>query len=249
VIGASFIGLEVAASLRARGLPVEVVAPEKVPLERVLGADLGSFVQRTHENEGVRFHLGRTSKSIDESHVMLDDGTLLPADIVVIGVGVRPAISLAEEAGLAIDKGVVVNEFLETSSPGIFAAGDIALYPDPRSGEKVRIEHWVVAERQGQTAARNMLGAREKFTTVPFFWSNHYSTSISYVGHAERWDDILVSGNIDEGDSMVGYSLGGKILAVATTGRQRESLEAEAAMERFDWDALERFFATPEAAS
>jgi len=249
VIGASFIGLEVAASLRARGLTVDVVAPEKIPLERVLGADLGSFVQRTHENEGVQFHLGRTSKSIDESHVMLDDGALLPADIVVIGVGVRPAISLAEEAGLAIDKGVVVNEFLETSIPGIFAAGDIARYPDPRSGESVRIEHWVVAERQGQTAARNMLGAREKFTRVPFFWSNHYSTSISYVGHAERWDEVLVSGDIDEGDSMVGYRLGGKILAVATTGRQRESLEAEAAMERFDWEALERFFASREGAS
>jgi apoptosis-inducing factor 3 len=249
VIGASFIGLEVAASLRARGLSVDVVAPEKVPLERVLGAGLGAFVQKTHESEGVRFHLGRTSKSIDESRVTLDDGVALPADIVVVGVGVRPAISLAEDAGLAIDKGVVVDEFLETSIPGIYAAGDIARYPDPRSGHKVRIEHWVVAERQGQTAARNMLGARERFTTVPFFWSNHYSTSISYVGHAERWDDVVVSGNIDEGDSMVGYRLGGKILAVASTGRQRESLEAEAAMERFDWEALERLFANEEAAS
>ena len=167
----------------------------------------------------------------------------------MIGVGVRPAISLAEDAGLAIDKGVVVNEFLAGSIPAIFAAGDLARYPDPRSGDKVRIEHWVVAEIQGQTAARNMLGAREKFTTVPFFWSNHYSTSILYVGHAERWDDVLVSGNIDEGDSMVGYRVGGKILAVASTGRQRESLEAEAAMERFDWKALERFFESEESGS
>ena len=249
VIGASFIGLEVAASLRARGLSVDVVAPEKVPLERVLGSELGAFIKNTHESEGVRFHLGRTSRSIDESRVTLDDGSTLPADIVVIGVGVRPAISLAEDAGLKIDKGVVVNEFLETSVPGIYAAGDIARYPDPRSGDKVRIEHWVVAERQGQTAARNMLGAREEFTTVPFFWSNHYSTSILYVGHAERWDDVLVSGKIDEGDSMVGYRLGGKILAVASTGRQRESLEAEAAMERFDWKALETFFESEEGGS
>jgi apoptosis-inducing factor 3 len=249
VIGASFIGLEVAASLRTRGLEVDVVAPEKVPLERVLGMELGAYVQKKHESEGVRFHLGRTSKSIEKSHVMLDDGTSLQADMVVVGVGVRPSISLAENAGLAIDKGVVVNEHLETSIPGIFAAGDIARYPDPRSGVSVRIEHWVVAERQGQTAARNMLGAREKFGTVPFFWSNHYSMSITYVGHAESWDDILVSGDIDEGDSMVGYRLGGKILAVASAGREKESLEAEAAMERFDWSALEKFFVTREAAS
>jgi NADPH-dependent 2,4-dienoyl-CoA reductase/sulfur reductase-like enzyme/nitrite reductase/ring-hydroxylating ferredoxin subunit len=187
VIGGSFIGLEVAAALRTRGLSVDVVAPEKVPLQRVLGDELGAFVRKTHEEEGVTFHLGRTSTAIDQSQVTLDDGSKLKADIVVIGVGVRPALSLAEAAGLTIDKGVVVNEFLETSAPGIFAAGDIARYPDPRSGENVRIEHWVVAQRQGQTAARNMIGAREKFTTVPFFWSNHYSTSITYVGHAEKW--------------------------------------------------------------
>jgi apoptosis-inducing factor 3 len=242
VIGASFIGLEVAASLRTRGLSVDVVAPETVPLERVLGPELGAFVKKTHEDEGVTFHPGRTSKSIDAEKVMLDDGTTLQADIVVIGVGVRPAISLAQDAGLAVDKGVIVNELLETSVPGIFAAGDIARYPDPRSGESVRIEHWVVAERQGQTAARNMLGAREKFSTVPFFWSNHYSVSILYVGHAEKWDDVLVSGSISEGDSMIGYRHGGKILAVASAGRPKESLEAEAAMERFDWEALEKFF-------
>ena len=249
VIGASFIGLEVAASLRARGLSVDVVAPEGVPLERVLGAEMGAFVKATHESEGVTFHLGRKSTAIDRSQVTLDDGTALQCDIVVVGVGVRPAISLAEEAGLSIDKGVVVSELLETSVPGIFAAGDIARYPDSRSGENVRIEHWVVAERQGQTAARNMLGAGEKFTSVPFFWSNHYSTSILYVGHAERWDDLLVSGNIDDGEAMIGYKFGGKILAVASTGHAKENLEAEAAMERFDWDGVEKLFVGEGAAS
>ena len=242
VIGASFIGLEVAASLRARGLEVHVVAPEFIPLERVLGPDIGRFVRATHESEGVTFHLGRTSTELTSSQVKLDDGSALDADLVVVGVGVRPATSLAESAGARIEKGVVVDEFLETSIPGIFAAGDIARYPDPRSGENVRIEHWVVAERQGQTAARNMIGRKEKFTGVPFFWSNHYSTSISYVGHAEKWDEILVAGDIEKGEFLAGYRAGDKILAVAASGREKDSLRAEAAMERMDWRALDEMF-------
>lgn len=242
VIGSSFIGLEVAASLRARGLSVDIVAPEKVPLERVLGQELGAFVQKKHEREGVTFHLGRTSKEISATAVTLDDGTSLPADIVVVGVGVRPLTSLAESAGASTDKGVNVNEFLETSLPGIFAAGDIARFPDPRSGQSVRIEHWAVAERQGQTAARNMLGAKERFTSVPFFWSAHYDTTITYVGRAEKWDEVLIKGSIDYGDCLVGYKLGEKILAVAAVGRDRESLAAEAAMEKLDWNALDDLF-------
>jgi NADPH-dependent 2,4-dienoyl-CoA reductase/sulfur reductase-like enzyme len=156
---------------------------------------------------------------------------------------VRPLTALAEKAGAKVDKGVVVNEYLETSIPGIFAAGDIARYPDPRSQQPVRIEHWVVAERQGQTAARNMLGREERFTSVPFFWSNHYETAITYVGHAEKWDEILVAGDLDEGSALIGYRLDGKILAVAATGREKESLEAEVALEEFEWGALDRLFA------
>jgi NADPH-dependent 2,4-dienoyl-CoA reductase/sulfur reductase-like enzyme len=174
--------------------------------------------------------------------VILDDGSSISADIVVVGVGVRPVLSLAEKAGAAIDRGVITNEYLETSLPGVFAGGDIARYPDPRSGDNVRIEHWVVAERQGQTAARNMLGKKEKFTSVPFFWSNHYSTSITYVGHAEKWDELLIDGSIDDGDFVVGYRLGEKILAVAASGREKASLEAEAMMERADWGSLARMF-------
>ena len=242
VIGSSFIGLEVAASLRARGLAVDVVAPEKVPLERVLGDKLGSFVQKKHESEGVVFHLGRKPSEISATAVTLDDGTSLPAELVVVGAGVRPLISLAETAGASMDNGVLVDEFLETSLPGIFAAGDIARFPDPRSGQTARIEHWAVAERQGQTAARNMIGAKEKFSSVPFFWSAHYQTTINYVGRAERWDEILIDGSVDDGDCIVGYRLGGKILAVASVGRDKESLEAEAAMERQDWKALDKLF-------
>jgi NADPH-dependent 2,4-dienoyl-CoA reductase/sulfur reductase-like enzyme/nitrite reductase/ring-hydroxylating ferredoxin subunit len=248
VIGSSFIGLEVTASLRARGLAVDVVAPEKVPLERVLGDQLGGFVQKKHESEGVVFHLGRKPGEISATAVTLDDGTSLPADLVVVGVGVRPLTSLAEAAGASMDNGVLVDEFLETSLPGIFAAGDIARFPDPRSGQTARIEHWAVAERQGQTAARNMIGAKEKFASVPFFWSAHYQTTITYVGRAERWDEILINGSVDDGDCLVGYKLGGKILAVAALGRDKESLEAEAALERQDWKALDKLFEKGNAA-
>jgi NADPH-dependent 2,4-dienoyl-CoA reductase/sulfur reductase-like enzyme/nitrite reductase/ring-hydroxylating ferredoxin subunit len=239
VIGASFIGLEVAASLRARGLQVDVVAPESTPLEKVLGEEIGSYIKTVHEKEGVTFRLGRSVTGITSNSVRLDNGEALPAEIVVVGVGVRPLLQLAVDAGAEMSRGVMVNEFLETSLPGVFAAGDIARYPDPRSGDNVRIEHWVVAERQGQTAAKNMLGLREPFTSVPFFWSNHYSTSIFYVGHAEQWDKIKVAGKIADGDCVVAYRSGKKTLAVATIGREKPALQAEALLEKEDWKKLD----------
>jgi 3-phenylpropionate/trans-cinnamate dioxygenase ferredoxin reductase subunit len=231
VIGASFIGLEVAASLRGRGLEVHVVAPESRPLERIMGAAIGDFVRRLHEEKGVVFHLGRTSRAIDAESVTLDDGERIPSDLVVAGIGVRPDVALAEQAELAVDRGIAVDEFLETSTPGIFAAGDVARYPDARTGEHIRVEHWVAAERQGQAAARNMLGRRERFTTVPFFWSQHYDVAIRYVGHAERWDDVEISGNLGEHDCLVSFRSKGMTLAVATVGRDRDNLRAEVAME------------------
>ena len=232
VLGASFIGLEVAAALRGRGLEVTVVAPDAVPMARVLGTVLGGVVRELHEEHGVRFRLGRTATAVDAAGVLLDDGTRVAAELVVAGVGVRPDVELAAAAGLATENGVLVNAQLETSAPGIFAAGDIARWPDPHSGRPIRVEHWVLAERQGQTAARNILGAGERFDAVPFFWSAHYDVSIRYVGHAERPERVEVDGDPSARDCAVRYHEGGRVAAVATIGRDRASLAAEAAMER-----------------
>jgi NADPH-dependent 2,4-dienoyl-CoA reductase/sulfur reductase-like enzyme/nitrite reductase/ring-hydroxylating ferredoxin subunit len=232
VIGASFIGLEVAAALRAREIETHVVAPEKRPLERVLGPEFGDFVRALHEEHGVVFHLEDTATAIGDKEVTLKSGEKLAADLVVVGVGVRPRTQLAERAGLKVDRGVMVNEYLETSAPGIFAAGDIAKWPDRHSGEALRIEHWVVAERQGQTAAMNMLGARKAFADVPFFWSQHYDVPINYVGHAAKWDKLEIDGDIKGRDCVVRYRAGGKVLAVASIYRDTDSLKAEVEMER-----------------
>jgi NADPH-dependent 2,4-dienoyl-CoA reductase/sulfur reductase-like enzyme/nitrite reductase/ring-hydroxylating ferredoxin subunit len=232
VIGASFIGLEVAASLRARKVEVHVVAPGKRPLERILGPEMGDLVRKLHEEKGVVFHLEESLVAIDAKQVKLKSGKSLDADLVVMGVGVKPRTALAEQAGLKVDGGVITDTFLESSVSGIFAAGDIAKWPDPYSGQAIRVEHWVVAERQGQTAALNMLGFRQRFAAVPFFWSLHYDDSINYLGHAEKWDAIEVEGDIAGKNCLVRYKVKGRTMAVASINRDVASLQAEVVMEQ-----------------
>ncbi|MBK7249597.1 MAG: FAD-dependent oxidoreductase [Gammaproteobacteria bacterium] len=224
VLGSGFIGLETAAALTARGLAVHVISLDARPLQRVLGARLGDFIRKVHEDHGETFHMGTSMTSIGARTVTLSNGLQIDADLVIIGVGVKPRTGLAEAAGLAIDRGVVVNEYLETSQPGIFAAGDIARWP-LAPGDTARVEHWVVAERQGQVAAGNMLGAREPYRDVPFFWSAHHDVTIRYVGHAPAWNEVVVDGDIAARDCAVSYRRDGRTLAVATIGRDAQALE------------------------
>jgi NADPH-dependent 2,4-dienoyl-CoA reductase/sulfur reductase-like enzyme len=231
VIGASFIGLEVAAALRSLGIAVDIVALESEPLERVMGVEVGRFLRTVHESHGVRFHLQQAVNRLDGRRVSLSGGEVLDADVVIAGAGVRPSIALAEQSGLTVDRGISVDSYLQTSVPGIFAAGDIARWPDPHSGDRIRVEHWVVAQRQGQVAAKNILGQRQRFEAVPFFWSQHYDVVINYLGHAENSDSVQIDGSLDSRDCTVRYNRGPRTLAVATISRDLQNLQLESAME------------------
>ena len=231
IIGASFIALEAAAALRHRSVEVDIVSVEEVPLDRVFGTQVGKQLQALHERNGVRFHLGSVVTGFDGEAVRLADGKTVEGDFVLVGIGVRPRTAVAESAGAAIDNGVIVDAFLETTVPGIYAAGDIAAYPEPVSGERVRIEHWVVAERQGQAAAANMLGARKPFDSAPFFWTEQHGTAIRYVGRGSGWDAVTVEGDVESGSLVARYFIEGRHCATATIGRDRENLEDELRLE------------------
>ncbi|HEY5946151.1 MAG TPA: FAD-dependent oxidoreductase [Kofleriaceae bacterium] len=239
IIGASFIGLEVAASLRARGVAVTVVGPETTPLARVLGDEVGGFIRRIHEANGVAFKLGRKPAAIADDHVKLDDGSTLPAKLVVMGVGVKPRTQLAASAGLKVDNGIVVDDELR-AAPGIWAAGDIARYP--WAGRLVRVEHWQVAVRHGQHVARAMLGQPSR-VDVPFFWSQHHDVTLAYVGHAEKLTSIEIKGSLDARDAHVVYRDDSAIAAVMTIGRDKLALQVDVAMERGAQDELEAIVA------
>lgn len=242
VVGASFIGLEVAASLRTRGLDVTVVAPDAVPFLKVFGEQLGTHLKSLHEQHGVKFALQKSATAIGEADVTLDDGTKLPADIVVIGIGVRPTLDLAKQMGLTVDNGVIVDEYLESSAAGIYAAGDIASFPY-RTGDRIRVEHFVVAERQGQFAAQNILGARKKYEDIPFFWTAQFGTEIRYVGHGTKPEEIIVNGDIGKGDAIIAYKEKGKAVAFASLSRDLACLMAERALETDDVKTMDELTA------
>lgn len=225
VLGSGFIGLETAAALRMRGIEVHVVSKDARPLENVLGPALGDFISGLHEEHGVMFHMQTSIETITPDAVMLGSGDRFKADLIIVGAGVRPRTALAEAANLPVENGILVDERLETPMAGIYAAGDVARWPGGRDGETMRIEHWVVAERQGQLVADNMLGDNEPFGDAPFFWSTHYDFTIRYVGHAEAWDTIEIDGDIAARDASVSYRRSGRTLAVATVGRDIETLE------------------------
>jgi apoptosis-inducing factor 3 len=244
VLGASFIGLEVAASLRARECDVTVVAPEDVPLAKPMGAELGAFIRNLHESHGVRFRLGTTASKFESDRVILATGEPVAADFVVAGVGVRPNTMLAQLARLRVENGVVVDERMQTNAPGIYAGGDIALYPDAYSGRMMRVEHWVAAEQQGQTAARNMVGIDAPHTAPPFFWSAHYDVTIAMVGNTMGFTRAEVHGSLDDRRALIAYYLGDDVIAAATIGLDREALAIEAAMEEGDRAEVARIVAS-----
>ncbi|HET6545170.1 MAG TPA: FAD-dependent oxidoreductase [Rhodanobacteraceae bacterium] len=223
LLGAGFVGMEAAAALRTRGLDVHVVARERVPLARVFGDAIGDFITRLHQDNGVVFHFGRSALEFDGRALTLDDGSMVAADLLIVGFGVKPRIGLAVNTGIAVEDGVLVDEYLQTSVPDIFAAGDIARFP--RGTERMRIEHWVVAERQGQVAAQNMLGARHAFDDVPFFWTSHYGVDVRYVGHAQDWDDVQLDGSPANRSCTAHFFRDGQLLAAASIGRDFENLE------------------------
>ncbi|WBO21368.1 FAD-dependent oxidoreductase [Sphingomonas abietis] len=238
IMGASFIGLEVAASLVQRKLSVTVIAQDDIPLAAILGPEAGRFVQSLHEDKGVRFQLGRTIARYDGTVATLDDGSTVEADLLVIGVGVEPRVDLAEKAGIVLATeeeggGIRVDETMATSAETIFAIGDVANYPDPRLGHRIRVEHWVHAQRQGQYLARRLLGeTNEGFGDTPFFWSGHYDVSLRYVGHVASPDDRRVEGAVEQGEFAIFFREDGEEQALLTGKRDIEALDVEAAWDR-----------------
>ena len=232
IVGASFIGLEVAASLKHLGLDVHVVAPEAIPLARVLGDRVGQWIRGLHDAKGVVFHLGRKVQGYQDGKLGLDNGEAIEADFVVAGTGVRPRTALAEAAGLKVDNGVVVDRWLRASADHVYAVGDIARFPEAHTGKVIRVEHWVHAERQGQHAARMLLGDDAPFGDTPFFWSAHQGTTVSYVGHADEFDAPKIEGSLEKQDALIRFAKDGRDLAVATVGRDLDGLKAGRAFEK-----------------
>lgn len=232
IMGASFIGMEAAAALAGRGASVHVVAPQEKPMGAIFGEAFADMLRALHEENGVVFHLGRTLVGYEAGEAVLDDASRLPADLVLVGIGVEPRTAIAQAAGLAVEDGVVVDATMRTSAEDVYAAGDIAAFPDPVSGERIRVEHWVVAQRQGQTAALAMMGRVAAYDDPPFFWTKQYDLSIRYVGHGAGAASVEVDGDPASRDAIARFVVDGEVRAVATAGRDAAALEESEAMRR-----------------
>jgi 3-phenylpropionate/trans-cinnamate dioxygenase ferredoxin reductase subunit len=226
VIGAGFIGAEVAASARTKGLDVTVIEMANVPLGRALGEEMGGIYADIHRDHGVRLHTGEAIERFEGSsrveRVVTSVGRSIECDFVVVGVGITPATELAEGAGLNVDNGVLVNEYCETSAAGVYACGDVANFFHPVLGERLRVEHWSNAQNQAAAAAKSMLGQREPYTEIPWFWSDQYDLNMQYVGHATRWDEVVLRGNVLERKFTAFYIDGGRLRAALTVNRHRD---------------------------
>jgi apoptosis-inducing factor 3 len=245
VIGASFIGMEVASSLKTRGLEVTVVAPEQAPFEKTLGAEIGALFQKIHEDNGVRFRLGaklaRITGNSKVEAVEIESGEKpekperperpekLDAELVVVGVGVKPATDFLQGVELSDDGGVVVDAHLRAAD-GLYAAGDIARFPSTLTGESQRIEHWRTALQQGRIAARNMAGRSVLYDSVPFFWTRQFDAGLLYVGHATGWDEIIFHGDVSTQNFLAFYVKGNRVRAVAGMNRDRDVAAVEGLM-------------------
>ncbi len=247
VVGAGFIGLECAASLRDADYSVHIAAPETVFMERLFGPEVGRFLRNRHEQEGVRIHLGHTVKAYHGDHsgqlreAELTDGTMLPVELVIEGLGMEPVIDYLDNTDLTEEGAVPVNGRMQTRCPDVYAAGDIARLPDPVTGEQTRFEHWVEAERQGKHAALCMLGGEADYSEIPFFWTRQYGQSLKYIGNARTFDEIAVRGNIRKGRFMTGYYHGGRLLAAAAMGMDAELYEVEKTFKRGESISVSRF--------
>ena len=234
IVGSSFIGMEAAASLCGRGLDVTVISLDEVPFEAVLGPEVGGFFQRLHEDNGVAFRLGTKIEKIEDDgeslSVTLAEGNPVSADLVLIGIGVTPATEFLHSVTTDEDDGGVIVDAHLAAGDGFYAAGDIAHFPDPRTGEWVRIEHWRLAQQHGRVAARNMAGQSVSYDGVPFFWSGQFGTSVRYVGHAQEWDEVYIDGDLDAKKFIAYYLSDGEVLAAAGVGRDRAMAALHALM-------------------
>ncbi|MDT7588958.1 MAG: 3-phenylpropionate/trans-cinnamate dioxygenase ferredoxin reductase component [Pseudonocardiales bacterium] len=217
VVGAGWIGAEVAASARQRGLDVTVLDPAAVPLERVLGAEVGAIYRDIHADHGTKLLMGTGVEAFEGDtaveRVRTSDGRELPCDFVVVGIGVEPRTELAVRAGLDVDNGILVDEHLQTSAPGVFAAGDVANAHHPFYGERIRVEHWANALNQGPAAARNMLGPADAYDRLPYFFSDQYEVGMEYSGFARTWDRVVFRGDPASREFIAFWLVGDHVVA------------------------------------